>query len=126
MRPRVLVADDDPSVRLLFETTLADEGYEVVCVGDGEEAMNAAREERFDLIFLDVMMPRVNGVMARLDLKDSSPDTPVVLITAWGLEDAVRPALAIEKTVLMKKPFDDQEILRTAQEWTDKERHQSD
>jgi CheY-like chemotaxis protein len=83
-RRRVLVVDDEPDVLLLCRVNLEFEGYEVVEAADGEEAMQRLREQRFDVVLLDVMMPKMDGwqvleaVKADPDLKD----LPVVMLTA--------------------------------------------
>ena len=83
-RRRVLVVDDEPDVLLLCRVNLEFEGYEVVEASDGEEAMERLREQRFDVMLLDVMMPKMDGwqvleaVKADPDLKD----LPVVMLTA--------------------------------------------
>jgi CheY-like chemotaxis protein len=83
-RRRVLVVDDEPDVLLLCRVNLEFEGYEVAEAADGEEAMQRLREQRFDVVLLDVMMPKMDGwqvleaVKADPDLKD----LPVVMLTA--------------------------------------------
>jgi two-component system, OmpR family, alkaline phosphatase synthesis response regulator PhoP len=83
-RRRVLVVDDEPDVLLLCRVNLEFEGYEVVEASDGEEAMERLQEQPFDVMLLDVMMPKMDGwqvleaVKADPDLKD----LPVVMLTA--------------------------------------------
>src|SRR5215831_19109986 len=60
--PRILIVDDNPTNVKVLKTRLAAEGYEVITAGDGEEGLSAAREQIPDLILLDVMMPKLDGV----------------------------------------------------------------
>lgn len=81
---RVLVVDDEPDVLLLCRVNLEFEGYEVVEAGDGLEALDKVRDQRPDVILLDVMMPRKDGwqVLAELKEDDELSDIPVVMLTA--------------------------------------------
>jgi CheY-like chemotaxis protein len=81
---KVLVVDDEPDVLLLCRVNLEFEGYEVTEAADGEEAMERVREERPDVILLDVMMPKMDGWQVLTALKDDpeTADIPVVMLTA--------------------------------------------
>jgi CheY-like chemotaxis protein len=83
-RRRVLVVDDEPDVLLLCRVNLEFEGYEVVEAPDGEEAMERLREQSFDVMLLDVMMPRMDGwqVLEAVKADDELKDLPVVMLTA--------------------------------------------
>jgi CheY-like chemotaxis protein len=83
-RRRVLVVDDEPDVLLLCRVNLEFEGYEVVEASDGEEAMERLREQSFDVLLLDVMMPRMHGwqVLEAVKADDALKDIPVVMLTA--------------------------------------------
>jgi CheY-like chemotaxis protein len=83
-RRRVLVVDDEPDVLLLCRVNLEFEGYEVVEASDGEEAMERLREQSFDVMLLDVMMPRTDGwqVLEAVKADDDLKDLPVVMLTA--------------------------------------------
>ncbi len=82
--PRILVVDDMAENVDILKTRLESRGYEVVTAGDGEAALAAVRESRPDLILLDVMMPRLDGIEAtkRLKADASLPFIPVILVTA--------------------------------------------
>ena len=62
MRRRLLLVEDDPTLRQALTFNLTREGYDVAAVGDGEAALHAARNERLDLVLLDVMLPGMSGV----------------------------------------------------------------
>jgi adenylate cyclase len=82
--PRILIADDNPSNRDILQARLAIHGYEILTAVDGQEALEMAREAQPDLILLDVMMPKLDGleVCRRLKADTSLPFMPVIMVTA--------------------------------------------
>lgn len=110
---RILVADDDPPVRSALTRLLRSEGLEVLETGDGDDALRLSREERPDLVLLDVMMPGRNGFDVCAELK-ADPHTalmPVVMLT--GLTDVEDRVKGIEAGAddFLSKPFDRLELL---------------
>jgi two-component system alkaline phosphatase synthesis response regulator PhoP len=84
----VLVADDDPALRRLIETTLGSRDFDLLHAGDGEEALRIARQQHPELVLLDVNMPKLNGFEVCRQLKNQ-PDTAgikVVMLTARGAD----------------------------------------
>jgi DNA-binding response OmpR family regulator len=81
---RILVADDNETNRDILATRLQANGYEVLHAGDGEEALAVTRAERPDLILLDIMMPKLDGIQVCKRLKGDAalPFTPIILVTA--------------------------------------------
>jgi two-component system response regulator MprA len=88
---RILVADDEPSVRDALARALRIEGYEVELAGDGEEAVAAVQQRRPDALVLDVLMPRLDGIAACRRLRALGDRTPVLMVTA---RDAVSDRVA--------------------------------
>jgi class 3 adenylate cyclase/CheY-like chemotaxis protein len=82
--PLILIVDDNPANLDIFETRLAASGYDIVTARDGEEALATAHERQPDLILLDVMMPKIDGMEVCRRLKDDAamPFTPIILVTA--------------------------------------------
>jgi DNA-binding response OmpR family regulator len=82
----ILVAEDDPSVRLTLEFVLRDEGFEVLCASDGEQALAHAIESQPAIILLDQIMPKMGGkeVLAALRQQDSTKDIPVLVLSGMG------------------------------------------
>jgi two-component system response regulator MprA len=108
---RVLVVDDDPSVRDSLERSLRFEGYDVGTAADGREALQAIAAGRPDAVILDVMMPRMDGVEACRRLRASGDTTPVLLLTARdGVGDRVAGLDAGADDYLVK-PFALEELL---------------
>jgi putative two-component system response regulator len=92
-RGRILIADDTESIRSLFSRLLSAEGYDIVAAADGVEALEAVREQRPDVVLLDITMPRLDGLEVCRRLK-SDPATqlmPVVLVTGQSaLDDRIK------------------------------------
>jgi CheY-like chemotaxis protein len=88
MAPRVLVAEDDPSVRLTIGFVLEDEGFDVLMAADGEAALRMALESLPDVILLDQMMPKMDGkqVLTALRADESTKDIPVLVLSGMSRE----------------------------------------
>jgi len=108
---RVLVADDDRAIRESLQRALGLEGYEVVEVTDGVEALATARRERFDVLVLDVMMPSVDGLGVCRVLRADGDGTPILMLTA-RVETSDRVAgLDAGADDYLPKPFELDELL---------------
>jgi CheY-like chemotaxis protein len=81
---RILVVDDEESIRLLFKDELEEEGYEVELAGGGEEALKKLRTSKPDLITLDLKMPDMGGLEVLERIREKDKDLPVVICTAYG------------------------------------------
>jgi CheY-like chemotaxis protein len=121
-RPRVLVVDDEPDVRQVFELALSRNGFEVTSAESGQAALEAAEQTAYDLAFVDIAMPVMDGVETLKHLRTMSPKTQVVMITAFmdhGLEsesrhDRVAEALSAGARGCLRKPFGVSTIVKTA------------
>ena len=107
---KVLVAEDDASVRLTIEFVLEDEGFQVLLAEDGEEALNLARSELPDVILLDQIMPKLDGkqVLSALREGDQTRDIPVFVLTGM----ARGPAEDWPGAQFVGKPFSPDELVR--------------
>ena len=110
---RVVVADDDPDIRRLLVLNLEAEGLEVRDVDNGDDAYEAAVDMLPDLIVLDRMMPKRDGIGALVALKQDSrtKDIPVVLLTAKATDDEVWEGWEAGADFYITKPFDIDELL---------------
>jgi len=106
--PRILIVDDNETNRDILRTRLGRQGYELVEAADGEEAMAAAREHLPDLILLDVMMPKVDGIEACRQLKADAnlPFIPIILVTAKADSKDVVAGLEAGADEYLTKPVD--------------------
>jgi two-component system invasion response regulator UvrY len=92
---RIAVVDDHDSVRAILATILSEYGLDVISVcANGREAVDAARELKPDAVVMDVRMPVLDGIAATREIKDVSPATRVILLTAYEEEDLRTAALA--------------------------------
>ncbi|HEV8245492.1 MAG TPA: response regulator, partial [Polyangiaceae bacterium] len=109
---KILVADDDDGVRAGLAANLEVEGYQVVEAVDGGQALALIREQRFDLVISDVVMPVANGVEVLEYLKLESPETPLVLISAFVSETMVSRAVSRGLYTMLYKPVGMGDVLR--------------
>lgn len=107
---RILVADDDPKISQLVQTALRDPRYEVVAVGNGLQAINEFKKNRFDLVILDVMMPYVDGFGACQKIRETS-DVPIVILTARDGVDDIVHGFEIGADDYITKPFKIAELM---------------
>jgi|SRR5688572_21011720 two-component system alkaline phosphatase synthesis response regulator PhoP len=105
---KVLLAEDEPDIQFITRLALEDAGCSVVAVADGQAAIESARSQAFDVVLLDVMMPRVDGftACARLQQDPRTRGLPVIFLTAKSQEDEVQHGLAIGARGYIVKPFD--------------------
>lgn len=107
----ILVADDQPNIRRLYQHTLEKNGYRVFTAEDGENAIAVLDKEHVDLVLLDVMMPRMDGFACLKMIRDAGMTMPVLIITAKdGVEDKRRSFL-LGTDDYMVKPVDEIEML---------------
>ena len=115
MTRTILIVDDDASIRRLIATTLEDvSGYRLEEAGDGMEAVDRAREARPEIVFLDIEMPRVNGIEAcrRLRSEPVTADATIVMLTGETGEVAERSAQAAGADLFLTKPFSPLHLLQ--------------
>lgn len=111
MTTRILIADDEPLIRMNLRETLQEQGYLVVGeAGDGESAVNMARQLRPDLVLLDVKMPHVDGIAAAKTIDDEGI-APVLLLTAYSSRDLVDQARDAGVLGYLVKPIRDAELM---------------
>ena len=102
----VLVVDDQPGVRYLLDVIISEEGHCVRLAKNGYEAVDAVKASRPDLVIMDVRMPQMGGIEALGKIKIISPETEVVLMTAYVSDETVQMALKKGALCCFTKPFD--------------------
>jgi two-component system, OmpR family, alkaline phosphatase synthesis response regulator PhoP len=110
-RPKILIVEDDESITLGLQMNLEAEGYSVVVAKDGEEGLARAKAERFDLLVLDVMLPRLNGFELIRSLRASGETLPVIMLSARGEEMDKVMGLELGAEDYITKPFGLAELL---------------
>lgn len=121
MEQKILIVDDEAHIRMLIEQTLEeleDEGVEFLTAENGEIALEIIRTEKPNLVFLDVMMPKMNGmeVCRRVKKELEMNEVFIVLLTAKGQELDRLKGQEVGADVYMTKPFDPEVILNKAKE----------
>lgn len=107
----VLIVEDEPGLRTGLEDLVIGAGHTAVAVGDGEEAVAAGLDERVNLVLLDIMLPKLNGVAVCRELRRRRPELFILLLTARGAErDKIR-GLGAGADDYVTKPFGAQELL---------------
>ncbi|MDX1332470.1 MAG: response regulator [Robiginitalea sp.] len=121
MSKKLLIVDDEAHIRMLIEQTLEDledEGVELLFADNGEKALAIIQEEKPDLVFLDVMMPKMNGmeVCQKVKKELGIEGVYIILLTAKGQEVDRQKGLEMGADRYMTKPFDPDEMLSVAEE----------
>ena len=107
---RILIVEDEPDIALGLEEDLRRNGYEVHTVGDGENALRRARSEAWNLILLDVMLPRMDGFEVCRELRRAGLNTPVLMLTAKARESEKVMGLELGADDYVTKPFGTHEL----------------
>ncbi|MEZ5965022.1 MAG: response regulator [Planctomycetota bacterium] len=115
---RVLVVDDEPFICRSLSFVLRKEKFEVFEARNGEEALEAVRQHRPHLVFLDVMMPKINGfeVTARIKADPELRDTKIILLTAKGQDCDRETGVGVGADDYLTKPFSPSKILHRVRE----------
>ncbi|MCA9942513.1 MAG: response regulator [Ardenticatenaceae bacterium] len=112
---KILIAEDDQDIRELVVLTLQFSGFEVVAVEDGSLAVENAQAQAFDLILMDVRMPRMTGYEAcrRLKEDEATKDIPIVFLSAKGQEQEIQTGLDVGAADYILKPFAPDTLVNT-------------
>jgi DNA-binding response OmpR family regulator len=112
-KKKILLVDDSSTVLLLHRMMLSHCGYELLTARDGQEALDKAAVERPDLIFLDVLMPRMDGFQTcrALRSRNETKEVPIILVTTRSEPHYVRQGFESGCTDYITKPFDGEELL---------------
>ncbi|MDT7015042.1 response regulator transcription factor [Levilactobacillus namurensis] len=108
---RVLVVDDEPAIVTLLQYNLEQADYQVVTAIDGEQALQLAQNEHFDVILLDLMLPKLDGVEVTKRLRQEKIKTPIIMITAKTSEFDTVFGLELGADDYITKPFSPREVL---------------
>lgn len=104
MRYRLLAAEDEPQLRMMLQDYFTAKGFDVTTCGDGEEAMGFLQEQEFDLVFLDIMMPKLDGLAVLRALRRDNP-VPVIFLTARTGEENELLGFGLGADDYVTKPF---------------------
>jgi len=119
-RVRILVVDDEEVVRDLLQRTLAEAGYDVTTVVDGEEALSAVSQGEVEVVLLDIKMPGMSGIEVLGKLTTDWPDICVIVVTAVVDTQTAVEALKMGAYDYITKPFNRDNVVRKVQEAIEK------
>jgi two-component system, NtrC family, response regulator AtoC len=105
VKEKILVVDDDEGVRQILTETLGSAGYVVTGAESGERAIAAVRESPFDLVILDMVLPRIDGLAVLREMGTVRPDTPVVMVTGYASVETAIKAMKMGASDYLVKPF---------------------
>jgi two-component system response regulator HydG len=115
-KTNILVVDDIRSMRVTLGVILEDKGHNVVMVENGYQAIEAVKKTLFDVIFIDIKMPGINGVQTFREIKKIDPKAVVIMMTAYSVEDLLKEALEEGAYATVYKPFDVDKIIAIIEE----------
>lgn len=109
----ILIVDDDPGTCKTLENVLTKKGYDVVISNTGEDAITKAKEKFFDIIFIDMKLPTLNGLETYLELKKINPKLIAIVITAYHqeMDDLVQEAMNNSAYTCLTKPINIEDML---------------
>ena len=113
MKQKILIIDDDTSLRRVLEYNLQEAGYQVIAAADGEEGLRLFGEETPALVITDMKMPGMDGLQVLEAVKELSPETLVIIITAFGTVDIAVEAMKLGAYDYITKPFNREELRLT-------------
>jgi DNA-binding NtrC family response regulator len=107
----ILVIDDEAGIRESLEVLLSLEGYAVKTASDGEQGLRRLELESFDLVLLDLALPGQSGIDLLPQIKERQPETPIIMITAYGTVENVVEAIRAGAENFVQKPWDNEKLL---------------
>lgn len=113
---RILIVDDEKSLRDILELTLRSEGYQVLTAADGNEAMELARTIPFDLVVTDIMMPGKGGIETIMELRALNEDLKIIAMSGGqpgGTTDFLAQAITLGASATLRKPFESTRFVST-------------
>jgi len=113
MKPKILVVDDEKNIRDIFSLLMADHGYRVDTAADGGEGIEKARAGEPDVVLLDMNLPDVPGLEVLARIRESVPETGIIIITAFGTIQSAVEATKLGAYAYLEKPVDNEELLLT-------------
>jgi DNA-binding response OmpR family regulator len=108
---KILLAEDDLNLGILLADFLETEGFDVKLCKDGETALNVLKEQRFNLLLLDIMMPKTDGFAVAKEFRVKDKKTPIIFISAKSLKEDKIKGYDIGADDYITKPFDEEELL---------------
>jgi two-component system, OmpR family, alkaline phosphatase synthesis response regulator PhoP len=118
----ILVVDDERNIRNNLAMLLESEGYKVDTAANGDEALLRFKEGRYDIVFVDIQMPKMDGLQLLRHLRGLKPKLPVVMLTAYGTVSRAVEAMKLGAVDFLEKPFEPKSIRLLCQEILEREK----
>jgi DNA-binding NtrC family response regulator len=115
MRPRILLVEDEPILRVTLANDLAEEGYEVIRASDGAEGLRLIQTQSFDVALLDLKLPKFDGLTLLQNYKAANPDGVAVMMTGFGTIQSAVAAMKAGAADYLLKPFPQEDLLMLLQ-----------
>ena len=112
MPKKILVLDDDPHIRKAVKVLLEGEGFEVGTAQDWQECLDKLEKERPDLILLDILMPTIVGISALRLIKESHPQTKVIMLSVLSTKIYKQLSIELGAADFITKPFDNKDLVQ--------------
>ena len=116
---KILVVDDAAFMRMRCKKLLSQSGFEVIEAATGAQAVEVYKEDRPDVVLLDITMPDMDGLTALKELKKLDPNAKVAMVSAMGQQSVVMEALKFGAQDFLVKPFDPDRVLATVRKMLD-------
>ncbi len=114
---RILIAEDHPVNQMLFKTILENMGHKVDIAENGIEAVKAVKLSKYDIIFMDVQMPEMNGYEATIEIRKLGSKTPIIAVTASAIKGEKEKCISVGMTDFLTKPFKKKDIVPVLEKW---------
>ena len=112
-KDKILIVDDEESVRMILQQIIIKRGFEAETASDGNEALEKLKISSFGIVISDINMPNMDGVTLFKNIKKDYPKTPVIFITAFGRDKIIVEAMKIGLADFIEKPFKMDAVIST-------------
>ena len=120
--PRILIVDDDETIRTALSTILEDEGYNVDTAKNGKEAIKHSCDKFYNIALIDIRLPDIEGIELLTKMKDTTPKMRKIIITGYPTIQNAVEAVNRGADAYILKPFDVEKVLRTIEDQLEKQR----
>ena len=118
---KILVIDDEPVILNSCRKVLEEDGFDVYLVPSADEALKAMKKEVFDLLLVDVKMPKHDGIYLMQKVKEKWPDVPIIVMSGYPTPDTITDGAKMGADAFIAKPFTPDELLETIRQVIQKE-----
>jgi DNA-binding response OmpR family regulator len=120
---KILVIDDEPVVLNSCRKVLEEDGFDVYLVPSADEALKAMKKEGFDLLLVDVKMPKHDGIYLMQKVKEKWPDVPIIVMSGYPTTDTITDGAKMGAEAFIAKPFTPDELLESIRQVIQKEEY---